>query len=173
MRHSFIIPAMLVSAIVLGGLLYLYGGPAFTEPLTTENPAAGDPRGAQFQTIAKGQSALSQDRRANFRIKTPEEFARLWEMIYSNNGPALPYVDFSREEVIAAFDGSHSTGGYGVTITEVRDADGVRTVKIERTEPGEACAVTTGIESPFHLVRVDKSVFPLVREESIVITPCL
>ena len=172
MRNSLIIPGMLVSAIVLAGALYLFGGSLFTEPLGTPPVSESSLSSSSFDTIAKGQVAAAQDRRTNYRIRTAEEFAALWTLIYSNNGPSVPVIDFSREEVIAVFDGSHSTSGYGVEVTEVREEGGMRIIAITRTEPGDTCPVMSGIESPFHIIRVPASSLPLTKEETVSLSSC-
>lgn len=172
MRNSLIIPGMLVSAIVLAGALYLFGGSLFTQPLGTPPVAESTLRSSGFDTIVKGQIAASQDRRVNYRIRTADEFAALWTLIYSNNGPSIPVIDFSREEVIAVFDGSHSTSGYGVEVTGIREEGGMRIIAVTRYEPGDECAVTSGIESPFHIIRVPASTLPLTKEETFATSSC-
>lgn len=172
MKHTFILPGMLVSAIVLAGALYIFGGSLFTDPLGTPPVSDTSLTRNSFETITKGQIAVAQDRRANYRIKTAEEFAILWNLIYSDNGPSVPVIDFSREEVIAVFDGSHSTSGYGVEVTDVRIEGGARVIEIVRTEPGDTCKVSVGIENPFHIIRVPASSLPLTKAETVNTTPC-
>lgn len=161
MRDAIIIFVAIILATAVGGYLYLNGGPAFNGSLVNVSlqPAAS------FIVIAEGQDSGSVDRRTNFRIMSDEELRELWPMIYGLGGTAIPSVDFSKEEVIAVFDGSHSSGGYRVEVTEVTDADGKRTVHITRHAPTDDCSVTSAITSPFQIIKVPKTDLPLTKEE--------
>lgn len=161
MRDAIIIFVAIILAIVIGGYLYLNGGEAFNgSPIQV----SVQPQ-SSFTVLAEGQDSGSVDRRTNFRIMSDEELRELWSMLYSTGGPAVPSVDFSKSEVIAVFDGSHSSGGYRVEVTDVADADGKRTVRITRHAPNDDCAVTSAITSPFQIISVPKSELPLAKEE--------
>ncbi|MEA2701825.1 MAG: hypothetical protein QOE22_534 [Candidatus Parcubacteria bacterium] len=163
MRDALIIFVAIILAIVIGGYLFLNGGPEFN-PGSIALPQSQQPA-SSFWVLAEGQDAGGVDRRTNFRIMTDDEFRALWSLVYGTGGPAVPAVDFSKDEVIAVFDGSHSSGGYRVEVTGVTDAEGKRTVSILREMPGEDCTVTAGITSPFQIVRVPKTSLPLAKEE--------
>ena len=162
MRDAIIIFVAIILSIVIGGYLYLNGGPAFNgEPLNMPIQSQ-----SSFTVLAEGQDSGGVDRRTNFRITSDEELRGLWSLIYGTDGPAIPPVDFSKDEVIAVFDGSHSSGGYRVEVTELTDADGKRTVHITRYAPGDDCVVSDAITSPFEIIRVARTDLPLAKEEA-------
>ena len=168
MRDDLIIFIAIIASVVIGGYLFIYGGPKFdSQTIAIPQQSQGS-----FSVLAEGQDSGAVSRRANYRIMTDEQFAELWRMIYGEDGPAIPAIDFSKDEVIAVFDGSHSSGGYRVSVTEVTDADGARAVHITREEPGENCAVVSALTSPFQIVRVAKTALPLIREEQVVVRDC-
>jgi len=125
-----------------------------------------------FSVLAEGQDSGSVTRRTNFRIQTEEEFEELWRMVYGSSGPARPPIDFNKREVLAVFDGTHSTGGYDVDVTDIKDDNGRRFIRIRRTSPGDECVVTHAITSPFEIVSVEKSNLSITKEEELVVTEC-
>jgi hypothetical protein len=76
------------------------------------------------------------------------------------NGNA-PAVDFSREMVLAAFLGSQSNGGYGISVSAVQDEpDGLRVrLSVKRPRPG--AIVSTASTAPFVLVAVPRTDKPV------------
>lgn len=172
MRDAIVIFVVIVLSISIGGYLYLNGVPSVRpEAAQPEGqPLFGD--GTEFTVIAEGPDAGTLTRRTNFVITTDEQLAELWSLIYGTAGPGIPVVDFTRDIVIAVFDGSHSTGGYGVRVTDIADVDGRRVVYILRESPGSTCATAQGLTSPFQIVRVQKTVLPIGREEEEVVNEC-
>lgn len=171
MRDAFIIFIAIIASMAIGGYLYLYGTPSTLHSLP-EPEVAVSTEGEPFTILIQGDNAGSVTRRTNYRITDDTQFMELWRMIYGDSGPALPIVDFTRHEVIAVFDGSHSTGGYGISVTKIIDQDGVRTVYIRRESPGERCVVAQVLTSPFQLLRVEKTALPIARADETVTTAC-
>lgn len=173
MRRAALIPFIIIAAVVVGGLLYLYGGPAFHETYQAAPSVPSVFSGAQTLTVlSEGQNAAGVDQRVNYRVTNADQFAALWQMIYTDDGQQAPAVDFAKYEVLALFDGSHSTGGYGIRLASVKDADGARTVTVVHTEPGDSCVPPGGSTSPFVIVQVPLSSLPISRIEQTVTTQC-
>lgn len=170
MRDALIIFVAIILAIAIGGYLFMNGGPTFNPERVP--PIVSEPD-ASFMVLADGQNSGQVDRRTNFRITNDEELGELWFLLYGQSGAGVPRVDFTKYEVIAVFDGTHSSGGYAVHVRDVIDGDGMRTIYIEREEPGENCVVTDAITSPFQVVRVLKSPYALTKQETIVTRDCL
>jgi len=168
MRDALVIFVAIILSIVIGGYLFMNGGAEFNPP----PGAVIETTDSSILIVAEGQYSGSIDRRTNFRIQTEAEFQELWSMVHGQGADA-PNVDFSEFEIIAVFDGTHSSGGYDVDITDVTDANGVRTVYILRQSPGENCVVTDAITSPFQIVRVSKSPLPITKEEETRVSQCL
>lgn len=167
MRDTWLVFFGIIIALVLGAYLYFGNSGGFGPDGLTQGRDSGS-----FTILQEGANSGQIDTRTNYRIETADELAELWALIYGTNAPPMPNVDFSKYEVIAVFDGSHSTGGYRVEVTQVRDADGKRTVHIRHAAPGSRCVTSPAITSPFQVVRVLKTVLPIVREEETVTTDC-
>jgi hypothetical protein len=146
MKDAYVIGSMCVVAIVIGALLYVYG-PSITLP--------GHVGGSASTMLMQGDDAKTSDR-TNYRVTSADELSSLWLLIYGGSGPAAPTVDFSKNEVLAVFDGSHGTGGYAVKVTNVVDSGLSRTVTVEHDTPGKGCVVSDAVTSPYEVVLVSK-----------------
>lgn len=166
MRKAALLPIIIVLAVCIGGLLYLYGGEAFHPVLMPPGkpaPAASysGANSGDVRVIAQGENAIQVTKRVNYRITSDEQLATLWQMIYGAEAPQLPQIDFATYDVLAVFDGSHSTTGYAVRVDSIKDTGTMRNLSISHLTPGEGCAVSTRTTSPFVLVQVGKSPLPL------------
>lgn len=152
MKDLIIVGSMCVVALLIGfGLLVL--GPDLLD------------RGAKGTTpvvLAQGSYARGIDTERNYRISSEEEFNELWKMIHGTDAPPRPSVDFGNQEVLAVFDGSHSTSGYAIEVESVVDDRLTRVVHITHKEPGASCMTAFAESSPFVLVAV-----PKVSEETV------
>jgi hypothetical protein len=176
MRHfGFLLPIIIVSAVAVGGLLYLYGGSPFNDPKAPGDlgtmPTPTVEASNRVMVLARATEVQGFGTRINYRITEQEQLEDLWVTL---RGPdvAAPKVDFDKYEVLAVFDGSHSTGGYDVRVDDVMDEDAVRKVMITRVEPGETCTPPAGPSNPYVLVRVEKTTMPIERVEKVEMTRC-
>jgi hypothetical protein len=167
MRDALIIFVSLIAAIVIGGSLYLFGGPSLHDASVTKGPS-----GTKMETLAAGTNALTLDTRVNYRITNQQDLETLWGMIYSHSGPTVPMIDFTTKEVLGVFDGSHSSGGYSVHVSDVQDVKGTRVIHIVRIAPGDGCPTTNEITSPFEIVVLPKSAFTLTHVDEMATTSC-
>ncbi len=162
MRDVLIIGIACAAAILVGAWLY------FSD--TGIAPTAQDVT-ASFTVLDQGNDSGTVTERKNYRIKNQDELALLWKMVHGTGAPTG--IDFTKDEVIAVFDGTHPTGGYGISIASVVDTKGgIRTVAIRHTEPGESCATTDAITSPFEIVVIAKSGFPLSHSDEVAVIDC-
>jgi hypothetical protein len=172
MRDVFLIGIAGLIALLVGGLLYMFG------PGSAPGGVGGGPQVAAdgsiivpFTVLRQGDNGPQNVGRVNYRIKTQEQLETLWGMLYGANAEKTPYVDFSTNEVLAVFDGSHATGGYSVSVAQVTDAD-ARTVSITRASPGSACIVTQAFTAPFELIVLPKSTLPLTHQDEASVNEC-
>lgn len=86
--------------------------------------------------------------------------------------PTQPTVEFGTDMVIAAFMGSRSTGGYVITVEDVRENDEFIIVEIEMETPGSGCDVTDGVTQPHHMVVLPDSDKPVQFSETTVDSTC-
>ena len=169
MRDAIIIFIAIILSMAIGSYLFFNGAPDLSSPPPIPSITRSN---NEVMVIAEGQNAGSMDRRTNYRITSDAELVALWNMVYTANAPAVPAVDFANYEVLAIFDGSHSSGGYDVSVSRVEDKDGQRTVYIRREAPGEGCITTEAITSPFEIVRVSKTLLPMTKVEENVTKNC-
>jgi len=165
MKDTIFIGGLCVIIVLVGAGLYFYK-PSYEAPT-----AAG---AVTVEPYADGQYAIGMDTRKNFRIQSQEELDHIWTLIHGNERPSLPPVDFSKNEVLAVFDGTHTTGGYQIKITEVVDSELTRTVHIEHLRPDDSCPVPSVATSPYALVVVPKmrDALRLTHTDGAGIIPC-
>jgi len=81
----------------------------------------------------------------------------VWQQIYLRQSPVppLPAIDFSREMVVVAALGSHSTGGYSILLDGATEAaaDGIA-VTVNSSSPGSNCIVTEAFTQPVDVARL-------------------
>ena len=81
----------------------------------------------------------------------------VWRQIYLRESPVppLPAIDFSREMIIVAALGSHSTGGYSILLDRATEAaaDGIA-VTVNSSSPGSNCIVTEAFTQPVDVARL-------------------
>src|SRR5690606_35355547 len=73
----------------------------------------------------------------------------------------LPDADLSRETLVAIFQGRQPTGGYSVQARRVSEEQGELYVDVEFVEPAPGAATTQAVTSPWTLVRVLRSGYPV------------
>lgn len=127
-------------------------------------PTEDMPQAVMVTQIDAGQYSGSISERKNYHVETTAEWQALWTMVHGLEGPALPPVDFERYQVLAVFDGTHSSGGYAINITSIADTGLRRIVRIKHTEPGEECLAASVITSPYQMVVVPRSSATIARE---------
>ncbi len=176
MQKALWLPLIVLFAVGIGGSLYLYGGPAFNpaNPSPAQTPS-GDIKSSAKDSVtvlSEGSTAKSIDWMVNYRITNAEQFATLWQIVYGDNAPVLPRVNFAKNEVLAVFDGSHTTGGYGVRVTSVKDEASTRTITVTHTVPGERCNTSQAFTNPFTIVQVKASPLPVTHVDETQTTEC-
>ena len=181
MRDILIVLSICLAAIILGAWLFFNGPMIFTEtpeqqvevePVVDMKPIVTESVDIQFRVLDSGSRAAEVTERKNFAVYDATEFARLWKMANGTDGKAVPAVDFSKEYVIGVFEGEQPTGGYGIRVTSLTDADDTRTVAIERAAPAPGCLTTQALTSPYQLILVPVSSASLTPVETAVETPC-
>ncbi|GLI40096.1 protease complex subunit PrcB family protein [Geobacter hydrogenophilus] len=119
------------------------------------------------ETVAKGVGGAYSEPGTDTQLVWPlirviagqGEFSSFWNLLHRNVTPvpALPAVDFSRNEVVAVVDMVRPTGGYSIEVKEVQEGmDGIW-LTIIRRKPGEGCFTAQSLTQPYHLVAIRKS----------------
>ena len=172
MRKGLLLSFIIIASVAIAGLLYLYGGSAFDPSAISSSQTQAGANNTDFTILSAGQNAVGAEQRVNYRITTEDQLVALWGMVHGENGPVVPKVDFEKYEVLAIFDGSHTTGGYDIRVDDMNEVDGKRVLMLTHTEPGEECVVTQAFTSPFVIIQVAASSLPLGRENHKEINQC-
>lgn len=173
MRDLLVIGLVAVAAIILGGFLFLFG----PSSLKTEVDAAlqgSNTNGniVSITVLAQGNDAISITQRTNYRIQNSQDLQSLWELVYgSNDTPTAPPVDFSQNEVLAVFDGSHATNGYSIKVLSVTDTT-QRLVLVNHASPEASCSLKGVATSPFEIIEVPRTSLPMSHQDQMSTTTC-
>lgn len=151
MKDLLIIFGMIVVVLAAGAALFFFGPTSFRTALHS-----GSSPSITFRVLKEGNDATAMPIRANYKITSPAQMSELWGDIGGAPGTA-PNIDFSKEEVLAIFDGTHTTGGYSIAVSGITDAGTTRTVNVTRTAPGSGCAQASGIISPYQIIAIPMS----------------
>lgn len=158
MRDLFFVAMMSFLAIAVGYFLYAYGPESFN--------VLGRSSDTSFSVLYEGERAVGIDEPANYRITTTADLVQLWPLVYDAEGPGVPVVDFTKYEVLAIFDGTHSSRGYAVSVRNITKIDSKRTVNILHSKPGETCVVDAQITSPFQIIQIRKNDMPFAHTDT-------
>lgn len=175
MRDLLLIAGIAVAAILIGAAFFLFGPASFHSDINSALAPSLDAGhgGVTYTVIAKGVKAVAMTDRTNYRITNEDDFTALWNLIYgTQDTPALPRIDFTKYEVLALFDGSHSTSGYQIAADKIQDQDATRTVFVTHTIPGKNCRIVTGQTSPYVVIRVPKTTFSLDHQDMVSTSTC-
>jgi len=147
----------------------LQGLVARTQSDSSQKQSSGSSQGSKipFVTIAKGSvSGVTESK--NLVIKSSEELEEIWNEIYSVRPaiPPLPEIDFTRADVLAAFNGERPNSCYDILIKDIQVISGhgddhlghgsfdERVAIVMKTEPGEDAVCTQSTTQAYHLVAI-------------------
>jgi hypothetical protein len=84
-------------------------------------------------------------------IRDADGFAQLWSELGAGERPD---VDFTQNVVVVAASGEQPSGGHGIAIDRVSQADGQLTIQVVETTPGPNCVTTGAATRPVDVVVV-------------------
>ena len=87
-------------------------------------------------------------------VRAPDEWVELWAEIKGNviPVPPPPEVDFSRQAVVAVFQGLQRSGGYSISVEAIIETGDRIEVEVREQEPGPRNLVTMALTSPWEAV---------------------
>ncbi len=149
--------ASLTKHSVNGTSEYLQTGVYVQQGLETAASAPG--AGAQqvaWEVLAQGQKAVGFDKPQYVLVNSQDQLTNLWYKAYGSqlNVPPVPTIDFSRETVLAVFDGQKSTGGYDLKVRSVSVENGELYVDLVKQQPQQGQITTQALTSPWLLIHV-------------------
>lgn len=179
MRDILLIVGMCLAAIIIGSVLFFAAPDILPQPsvepgVTSVGAETNTPEAVKvpFTVLVEGSTALNVSARKNYVVRGQEEFENLWRMVYGDGAPALPKVDFTKQDVIAVFAGEKGSGGHRIAVSAVNDYGDARSVSVTLTSPGAGCVNTQAITSPYQIVTVPASGSSLSHTDVTVIEAC-
>jgi hypothetical protein len=172
-----------IVAIGIGIFLFAYGPQSLqsdvqsalqtSQSSQSSQTADSGPKAIPFTILEQGTETFSIADRTNYRITSTLDLETLWPLIYGEkDAPKIPQVDFSKYEVLALFDGTHSTGGFGIQLLNIDDQNYVRTLNIAHIIPGPTCTPGDGVTEPFEIVQVPITTYSLSRVDTTSTSTC-
>ena len=139
-----ILAGITICIVLAASFLFLLGS---NQPLfDTEVP---------FEEIDKGWISGYQSRN-NLTISDNETWETLWtdmESIHSH--PAdLPEINFTRDIIIAVFQGERGSSGYWTNITRIIMNNTNYVVYVDEIHPGDGCVLLAVMTYPYHIVKI-------------------
>jgi len=123
-----------------------------SQPLKADSVTLSQIDAGQYAKLAAGTTAV---------LRTQEAYEALWVDLHADRRtvPDPPSVDFRAQMVVAVVLGERPTGGYRVSVEEVRARTDAAQLRVAYTEsrPGEGCAVVQVRTAPYVLVAVDRT----------------
>lgn len=112
-------------------------------------------RAATFRTLERG--TFSGVAQPGVTVARDAAALRALWAAHAGTGPgvSMPAVDFSRQLVVAVFQGRQPSGGYGVEVRALERVGDDLHLSVTRRTPAPGQAVTLAFTSPYHIVLID------------------
>ena len=113
-------------------------------------------RQLEFSTLYKG-FYCTQNKRENNIIKDSKALEAFWNKTFAKEFPIrdLPRIDFSKQMLIACFNGEFNSGGHSIEITKITKSKRSIQINVDITRPGMKCATSAAFTQPYHIILVD------------------
>lgn len=98
-----------------------------------------------------------------YRVLTTDAAYQNELPVYSGDNPQT--IDFEENRVILLDMGQRNTGGYGIGIESVSDAEDHVLVTVTLSVPGRDCIVTQALTNPYQLVKINTDKEVLIQEK--------
>lgn len=129
------------------------------------NEAPGDPQGpaemqpVRFEPLPDAQAVRfysGMTTRQRLVIRDAATWANVWQQLASpfQPVPPVPAVDFATSLVVVAAMGQKNTGGYAITVDDVRATAGEVSISVTEQAPGSGCSVIQALTAPVAVVVV-------------------
>lgn len=168
LMHS---PSSLIqrSVLLVGTLLVVFAtGGCDSVSFLGDGDSPEFPVEMEYEAITNGAVDVEQIDRGSYGdivegtrtvLRDEEDYAAFWERLHADHSttPERPEVDFETKVVVGIVLGERSSGGYSAEIDGIHASEDGETIQVQYTEevPGDGCAVTTALTSPYVLVAVE------------------
>lgn len=127
------------------------------QSLPTDDAAFAPPgQELVWQVIDQGSQATPAEQASYQLITTEAQLTEAWTRAYGTrlDLPPLPDVDFRREAILAVFQSTKPSGGYGIAIEAITVQQGDIYVDVRETEPAPGTMTTQALTTPWVFIRV-------------------
>lgn len=107
-----------------------------------------------FSVLATGAFSSYTGTRSIQLVMNQDEWTNMWRII--GGGRPAPEISFDTRAVVVAFQGQKSTGGYSISIAEIRRDGRNLTVRASENVPGRTDITTQALTSPFVAVSIPR-----------------
>lgn len=109
-----------------------------------------------WEVIAQGSQAAPAEQASYQLITNDAQLTEAWSRAYGTrlDLPPLPDVDFRREAILAVFQATKPTGGYGIEIQSISVQQRDIYVDVREITPAPGSITTQALTTPWVLVRV-------------------
>jgi uncharacterized protein (DUF885 family) len=131
-------------------------GEASGSESVNSNNTTDVPRTVDFSVLATGYNSSYQGARAVQLITNESDWENAWRMIGQGASGTMPEVNFNTRAVVIAYQGVKNTGGYGISIAEIRREGTNLTVRVNEQNPKPGEMTTQALTSPFVAVSIPR-----------------
>jgi uncharacterized protein (DUF885 family) len=113
-------------------------------------------RTVDFSVLATGYNSRYEGGRFLQLIMNQDAWSSAWELIGRGSTASMPEVNFNTRAVVIAYQGLKNTGGYGISIAEIRRDGMTLIVRVNEQRPKPGDMVTEALTSPFVAVSIPR-----------------
>ena len=174
MRDLAVIGLVVIAAVALGTFLFFFGPSSIRSQVNEAFGSNTSSTGSvPITVLAQGTNAVSITTRTNYRIQNAHDLDSLWSLVYgANDTPATPAVDFSKNEVLAVFDGNDPTIGYTISVVSITDESSNRLVLVNHATPPSTCQTKNTTIRPFEIIEVPQTTLAISHQDQMGVAPC-
>ncbi len=107
-----------------------------------------------FETIRTGIYS-NQYEKKNHVIDNLVEWETFWWNMDTTQ--SLPDINFSKNLVLAVFQGERSSGGYSISVNKIIETESALEVFLKEVSPGQRCGVTMALTQPYTIAIVEQT----------------
>jgi uncharacterized protein (DUF885 family) len=134
----------------------LYGNDVGQDPQLYRNDLWPD--AVSFSVLATGYNSGYQGGRSVQLIMQQSDWLNAWRVIGRGSSGPMPEVNFNTRAVVIVYQGLKNTGGYGISIAQIRREGTSLIVHVNEQRPKPGGITTEALTSPFVAVSIPRPV---------------
>jgi uncharacterized protein (DUF885 family) len=120
------------------------------------NSTTEPPRAVEFSVLATGYNSSYQGGRLVQFITNQNDWSSAWRVIGRGSAGLMPEVNFNTRAVVILYQGLKNTGGYGISLAEIRREGTSLIVRASEQSPKPGEITTAALTSPFVAVSIPR-----------------